>query len=67
MQNYLYDDRNVEWQIVEAIDAQIHVLAIDDALGIVDVLIRLRTCQVMIAATMHLLHTQLTFLKKVQL
>lgn len=40
MQTYLYDDRNVTWQIIEAIDAQIHVLAIDDAREVVDVLIR---------------------------
>ena len=40
MQTYLFDDRNVTWQTVEAIGAQIHVLAIDDVLGISDVLIR---------------------------
>ena len=40
MQAYLLDDRNVIWQTVEAIGAQIFVLAIDDARGIVDVLIR---------------------------
>ena len=40
MQSYLFDDRNVTWQTVEAIGAQIHVLAIDDARAIVDVLIR---------------------------
>jgi hypothetical protein len=40
MQTYLYDDRNVTWQVIEVIDAQIHVLAIDDARGIADVLIR---------------------------
>lgn len=40
MQTYAYDDRNVEWQAIEVIDAQIHVLAIDEALGIADVLIR---------------------------
>jgi hypothetical protein len=40
MQTYLFDDRNVTWQTVEAIGAQIHVLAVDDAHGIADVLIR---------------------------
>ena len=40
MQTYLFDDRNVTWQTIEAIGAQVHVLAIDDAGGIVDVLIR---------------------------
>lgn len=40
MQAYAYDDRNVDWQTIEVIDAEIHVLAIDEALGIVDVLIR---------------------------
>jgi hypothetical protein len=40
MQTYLFDDRNVTWQTIEFIGAQIHVLAVDDALGIVDVLIR---------------------------
>ena len=40
MQTYLYDDRNVTWQLVEAIGAQIYVLAIDEARGLVDVLIR---------------------------
>ena len=40
MQTYLYDDRNVTWQTIESIGAQIHVLAVDDAHGIVDVLIR---------------------------
>ena len=39
-QTYLYDDRNVTWQILEALDAQIHVLAVDEAQGNVDVLIR---------------------------
>ena len=40
MDTYLYDDRNVVWQRIEVIDAQIHVLAIDDERGVVDVLIR---------------------------
>ncbi len=40
MQTYLFDDRNVTWQTVEAIGAQIYVLAVDDARGLVDVLIR---------------------------
>ena len=40
MQTYLFDDRNVTWQTVESIGAQIHVLAVDDARGIADVLIR---------------------------
>ena len=40
MQTYLFDDRNVTWQTVEAIGAQICVLAVDDARGLVDVLIR---------------------------
>ena len=40
MQTYLFDDRNVTWQTVQPIGAQIHVLAIDDARAIVDVLIR---------------------------
>jgi quercetin dioxygenase-like cupin family protein len=40
MQTYLFDDRNVTWQTVEAIGAQIYVLAVDDAHGIADVLIR---------------------------
>ena len=40
MQTYLYDDRNVIWQTVEAIGAQIYVLAVDEARGLVDVLIR---------------------------
>jgi quercetin dioxygenase-like cupin family protein len=40
MQNYLFDDRNIAWQTVEAIGAQVYVLAVDDALGISDVLIR---------------------------
>ncbi len=40
MQTYLFDDRNVTWQTIEAIGAQIHVLAVDDARGIADVLIR---------------------------
>ncbi|MGY9057545.1 MAG: cupin domain-containing protein [Alphaproteobacteria bacterium] len=40
MQAYFYDDRNVTWQTIEVIDAQIHVLAIDEEREIVDVLIR---------------------------
>lgn len=40
MQTYLFDDRNVTWQTVEAIGAQIFVLSIDEARGLVDVLIR---------------------------
>lgn len=40
MQDYLFDDRRIAWHLVEAIGAQIHVLATDDRLGIADVLIR---------------------------
>ena len=40
MQTYLFDDRNITWQTVEPLGAQIHVLSVDDARGIVDVLIR---------------------------
>ena len=40
MQAYFFDDRNVTWQTVESIGAQIYVLAVDDAHGIADVLIR---------------------------
>ncbi len=40
MQIYHFDDRNITWQAVEAIGAQIYVLAVDDVLGISDVLIR---------------------------
>jgi hypothetical protein len=40
MQAFLFDDRNVTWQTVGAIGAQIYVLAVDDARGISDVLIR---------------------------
>ena len=40
MQAFRFDDRNVTWQTVEAIGAQIYVLAVDDARGISDVLIR---------------------------
>ena len=40
MQTYLFDDRNVTWQTIDYIGAQIHVLAVDDARGIADVLIR---------------------------
>jgi hypothetical protein len=36
MQTYVFDDRNVTWQTIEVIDAQIHVLAIDDDRGIVE-------------------------------
>jgi hypothetical protein len=42
MQACLFDDRNVTWQTIEDIGAQIHVLAIDDVRQIVDVLIRFR-------------------------
>ncbi len=40
MQTYLFDDRNIAWQTVEPLGAQIYVLSVDDARGIVDVLIR---------------------------
>ena len=40
MQPYLFDDRNVTWQTVEPLGAEIYVLAIDDARGIADVLIK---------------------------
>ena len=40
MQTYLFDDRNVIWQTVPEIGAQIYVLAVDEARGLVDVLIR---------------------------
>jgi quercetin dioxygenase-like cupin family protein len=40
MQTYLFDDRKITWQTIESIGAQIHVLAVDDLRGIVDVLIR---------------------------
>ena len=40
LQTYRFDDRNVTWQTVEFIGAQIYVLAADEALGIADVLIR---------------------------
>jgi hypothetical protein len=36
MQAYLFDDRSATWQTAEAIGAQIVVLAIDEALGLVD-------------------------------
>lgn len=39
-QTYRFDDRDVTWQTVEFIGAQIYVLAADEALGIADVLIR---------------------------
>ncbi len=42
MQTYQFDDRNVTWQTMEAIGAQIYVLATDETLGIVDVLIKFR-------------------------
>ena len=40
MKTYWFDDRNVTWQTVDFIGAQIYVLAADEALGIADVLIR---------------------------
>jgi quercetin dioxygenase-like cupin family protein len=40
MQTYHFDDRNVAWQTVEFIGAQIYVLAVDESRGISDVLIR---------------------------
>lgn len=40
MQAHEFDDSRVTWQMVEAIGAQIFVLATDEALGIADVLIR---------------------------
>ncbi len=40
MQTYLFDDRNVTWQTIGSVGAQIHVLAVDDVRGIADVLIR---------------------------
>jgi quercetin dioxygenase-like cupin family protein len=40
MQSYLFDDRNITWQTVEALGARIYVLAVDDVLGISDVLIQ---------------------------
>ena len=40
MQTYPFDDRDVTWQTVEPLGAQIYVLAVDDARGIADVLIR---------------------------
>lgn len=40
MQTYQFDDRNVTWQTVESVGAQIYVLATDEARGIADVLIR---------------------------
>lgn len=40
MQPFLFDDRKITWQTMEAIGAQLYVLAIDEALGIADVLIR---------------------------
>lgn len=42
MQTYFFDDRNITWQTIEVIGAQIYVLAADDVLGIADVLIRFR-------------------------
>ena len=40
MDGFSFDDRAVTWQIVEYIGAQIYVLAVDEGLGIADVLIR---------------------------
>ncbi len=40
MQTASFDDRNITWQTVESIGAQIYVLAVDDIRGIADVLIR---------------------------
>lgn len=40
MQAYQFDERSITWQTVEALGAQIYVLAIDEKLGISDVLIR---------------------------
>ena len=40
MQAYVFDVCNVTWQTIEAIDAQVHVLAIYEPRQIVDVLIR---------------------------
>jgi hypothetical protein len=40
MQAYQFDDRSITWQTVEALGAHIYVLAIDETLGISDVLIR---------------------------
>lgn len=45
MQGYLFDDRNVTWQTIDAngaqsVGSQIFVLAVDETRGIVDVLIR---------------------------
>ena len=40
MQPYQFDDRAITWQLVEFIGAQVYVLAVDQALGIADVLIR---------------------------
>ena len=40
VQTYKFDDRDVTWQTVEFIGAQIYVLAADEVLGIADVLIR---------------------------
>ncbi|MBE7158111.1 MAG: hypothetical protein INR62_06690 [Rhodospirillales bacterium] len=40
MQAHQFDDRSITWQTVEALSAQIYVLAIDEVLGISDVLIR---------------------------
>lgn len=40
MQNYHFDDRNITWQTIDSIGAQIYVLAVDEARGIADVLIR---------------------------
>jgi hypothetical protein len=40
MQTSLFNDEHIAWQLVEAIGARIFVLATDEALGIVDVLIK---------------------------
>ncbi len=40
MRKSLFDDRHIAWQMVEAIGAQVFVLATDAALGIADVLIK---------------------------
>jgi quercetin dioxygenase-like cupin family protein len=40
MQTYHFDDRNVSWQTVEFVGGQIYVLAVDERLGISDVLIK---------------------------
>jgi quercetin dioxygenase-like cupin family protein len=42
MQTSQFDDRHIDWQMVEAIGAQVFVLATDATLGIADVLIKFR-------------------------